>query len=157
MAQSNWSAIVARIVAQMQTISEIGQVYKGLRLVRSEQDFLDLATAELAGETRERMWMVRLEAMPSQWADASGSLKWNRRALIEGFLQFENDGSSEETGLSLGESIIRTLATDLRSTKLNSTVLSGHPPSLDANEPRVFVFVLAHYVRLTMPLLTIEQ
>ncbi len=45
---------------------------------------------------------------------------------------------------------------DLRDTKLNNTVLGGGPAFLDANEPRVFGFVLAHYIRIVCPVWTIE-
>jgi hypothetical protein len=157
MPQSNWTAIVARIVSQIRTIANIGVVHEGRRLIVSEAALLEQAIAEIGGESRLRMWTVHLEGMPSTWADASGSLKWKRKAVVEGFLQFEADGASEKAGLALAESIIRTLATDLDGTKLNSTVLSGDPPSLETNEPRLYGPVLAHFVRLTMPLLTIEQ
>lgn len=156
MTLSTWDAVTNRLVAQIQTVADVGLVYKGIRLITSEADLHDIAITRVAGEDRIRMWWVHLESMEDSFADASGSLKWNRRSVVEGFLQWEA-GASEKTGLSLAESICRTLATDLRATKLNSTVLSGAPPAIEANEPRILAMVLVHYVRLTMPLLTIEQ
>lgn len=157
MAQSSWSAVVARLKAQLETITGIGRVHDRLRLAANEERFNELALSEIGGEDRARMWMIRLERMETSFADASGSLQWNRVALIEGFLQIEDANSSEHTATALAESICRTLAADLQATKLGATVLSGGPPGIMVNEPRIFVFVPCHYVRIEMPVLSIEQ
>jgi hypothetical protein len=156
MPTSNWTAVVARIVAEISTITDIGQVHDRIRPVWDSDTFNAVALAQIGNENKARMWMVHLEGMDTSFADASGALKWNRQAVVEGFLQIEDASSSELNATDFVEQIIRILAADLQSTKLNGAVLSGAPPKLEKNEPRFFGFVACHYIRISMPLLTIE-
>ena len=153
---STWEAIVARIVAQMNTITDIGRVHDSIRLTFDTEGWVGTSVATIGGEKKARVWMVRLEANDTKRADQS-SMQWNQRAVIEGYLQVEADGAGEKTAIALSEQIIRTLAADLWSTRLNNTVLTGKPPKLEDNRPQFFGFVGAHYVRLVMELTTIEQ
>jgi hypothetical protein len=149
--------VVARIVAQMQGIANIGQVYDRRRLMMDKETFQSLAIATIGGEDKARVWLVHLGRMEDEFADASGSLRWERAAIIEGILQIEDANDSESTAIALAETITKTLAADLQATKLGGTVLSGRPPRLEENEPRFFVFVFAHYLKIVFPLITIEQ
>lgn len=156
MAESTWEAIVARIVDRMQTIADIGLVYDSLKLAFDKEAWLAAAVANVGGQDKARMWTVRLEALNAKAADQS-SMQWDRQAVIEGYLQIESGGATEKLAIALTEKIIRTLWNDLRLTKLNNTVLWGKPPQLLSNTPQFFGFVAAHYIRLVMPLGTIEQ
>ncbi|MFL5736660.1 MAG: hypothetical protein ACJ76P_04905 [Actinomycetota bacterium] len=159
MTQSSWEAIVARIVDRMKTIPDIGLVYDRVRLVTTQDD-VDKVFTTISGETRLRAWMVHLETgRSSTWQEAGGSADWNRRAVIEGFLQYEDATSSANTAIGLGESVIRTLNSDLRATKLGGTILGGGPADFVGHpaEPRTFGFVLASYVSISCPLMTIES
>jgi hypothetical protein len=157
MAQSSWSAIVARIVAQIQTIADVGQVHDRRRLVKTESEFIGISGVAIGGVQQARMWQVFLESMGASFADASGALKWNRVAVIHGFLQLEDANSSETTAITLAESICRTLSNDLQATKLGGTVLSGAPARIIVAEPRFLLIVECNFVRIEMPLLTIEM
>ncbi|MGQ0671237.1 MAG: hypothetical protein ACT4PO_16515 [Actinomycetota bacterium] len=159
MAQTTWQAIADRIVNRLGTVANIGRVYNRTRLVGSQKDIEEIATSEVGGEDRLRVWMVHLEA-PAKGAswEASGTAQWNRLAVIEGFLQLEDEASSEHQAIALGELVIRALNTDVWNTRLNSTVQGGGPAAFAgrAGEPRFFGFVVAHYVRIELPLFTIE-
>jgi hypothetical protein len=157
MATTNWTAVVARIKAQMETITNIGQVHDRRRLMTKREEFDAQALADINGEKRTRFWMISLSRMDDAFLDSGGSLRWDREAVIEGILQLEDVNSSELTADALAESVCRTLATDLRTTKLNGTVLTGRPPRIEVNEPRFFVFVVAHYIRIVFPLISVEQ
>lgn len=162
MTQSSWTAISNRIVAQLATIANIGRVHPRARLLTDMEQLLDESTVELGGERKLRMWMVHLEiARRSTWQDQGGNAEWDRLAVIEGFLQVEDENDSERTAIALGESVIRVLNTDVRATKLGGTVLWGGPASFPQAprpaEVRQWGPVVAHYVRVELPLSTIES
>lgn len=154
MAQSSWTTIVSRIRAQMEAVTSIGLVHDELKLATTEEEINSIAKVTADGEDRLRVWMIHLEDMPSAWADQSGNEEWRRGVVIEGFLQFEP--GVEKTALGLAEAVIRKLDTDVRVTKLNGAVLAGGPCSLAANEARILGFVLMQYVRIHLPVTTIE-
>lgn len=156
MPQSNWNAILARLKAQMDTVASVGLVHEELQLATTDEQLAALGKVTIDGEDKIRMWWVHLDAMPSKWTEAGGFVDWNRQVVIEGFLQFEGTASAK-TANALAESIIRKLNTDIESTRLNQTILLGGPCSLLANEPRIITFLLVHYVRIEIPLLTIES
>jgi hypothetical protein len=156
--QSNWTAVVSRVVSQMQAITDIGNVFNRLKLVTDDDSANAIMDATLStGEQKPRVWMVHLGAMKSKWAESSGTLDWKRTVVIEGFLAFEDSGASELVAMSLAESVIRALAADFRATKLGGTVLDAQPPELLNSEPRLFGFVLAHYIQISMVVQTVEQ
>lgn len=162
MPQSSWQAITDRIVAQMATITGIGRVWNRTRLLFDEASILEHATDEIGGERRLRMWRVGLEVpRASTWSESGGHAQWNRQALIEGYLQVEPEDQSELLAITLGESVIRTLNTDLRATKLGGTILWGgpatFPPGVRPGEARDFAFIVAHYIRVDVPLFTLES
>lgn len=161
MTQSSWSAISDRIAAQMATITNIGRVWRYTRVVTDEGTFADVMTAELGDERRLRAWMIHPEvARVNTWAEQSGTTQFNRTAVIEGFFQVEDDADSERVAVGFGEAVIRVLNTDVRTTRLGATVLSGGPATFPSGhrpgEPRVFAFVLAHYVRVELPLWSLD-
>jgi hypothetical protein len=159
MTQSSWQAIVDRVVELLTPIPDIGLVYDRLRLVMTKDD-VDKVFTVVSGEDRLRAWMVHLETgRSSSWQEAGGSVDWNRRAVIEGFLQYEDEGASELAAVALGETIIRTLNADVRETKLGGTVLWGGPADFVGRpgEPRSFAFVFCSYVSISLPLFTIES
>ncbi len=161
MTQSSWAAIAARIVTDIQTVPDVGNVFDRLRLATAEQTMADIITATIGGEPRARVWMVTMGRIDTAFADASGAMQWDRGAVIEGFLQIEDANDSAGAAMALAEGIIRVLATDVRTRQSNGlylggTVLSGKPPKLVTNDLRIFFGVGCHYVRLEMPLMTIE-
>lgn len=156
MAQSTWASVVARVKAQIETVANIGLVHDRLRLAVEEADVAAVMYATIDGEKRLRSWYVHLGTMPAEALESSGSMKWNRVVQVEGFLQFEDAAGSEKTALALAESVIRTLWNDLRTTKLNGTVLAGKPPQIVDAQPRSFGGVVVSYVRLEMPVVSIE-
>lgn len=156
MPQSNWNAILARLKAQMDTVANVGLVHEELQLATTDEQLAALGKVSIDSEDKIRMWWIHLDAMPSKWTEAGGSVDWNRQVVIEGFLQFEGTASAK-TATSLTESIIRKLNADIRTTKLNGTILTGSPCSLMANEPRIFTFLLVHYVRIEIAVFTVES
>jgi hypothetical protein len=158
--QSNWTAISDRIVSQLETIANIGRVHPRARLLRTAEDILEQAATELGGVQVLRMWQVHLETPdPSFWADQGGHAQWNRMAVIEGFLQLEDDNDSERNAIAFGEQVIRLLNTDVRTTRLGGTVLFGGPATFVQRpaEVRAFGFVICHYIRIHLPLSTTES
>jgi hypothetical protein len=157
--QSSWTAASDRIVAQIKTVTNVGRVYGRARLLRTKDDIVEHAALELGGKKTLRMWMVHLETPErSFWADQGGHAQWDRLAVIEGFLQLEDKNDSERTAIAIGEQIIRTLNTDVR-TKLGGTVLFGGPATFVGRpgEIRAFGFVVAHYCRIDLPLSATES
>lgn len=157
MTQSNWTAVTARIKDRMETVANVGKVHDHLELATTADQLKTVGAISLNGQKRIRLWMVHLEAMPSKWSEAGGVADWQRTVLLEGFFQFEADGAAEKAALAIAEAVMRTLNTDLAAKpSLGGTVLSGGPTSLQANEPRAFGPLLVHYVRIAVPLFTIE-
>jgi hypothetical protein len=159
--QSSWSAIAARIVAQIQTVPKIGNVYDRLRLATADNSIDAIISASIDGEPRARVWMVTMGRQDTKFEDAGGSMQWDRTAVIEGFLQIEDANDSATMAVGLAEAIIRVLATDVRTKQSNGlylggTVLTGKPPRITTNELRVFFAVACHYIRVEMPLTTLE-
>jgi hypothetical protein len=152
----DWNALVARAVAQIQTITDIGNVYDRLRFPGKDAGFEDIVGATIGGEKKLRVWMVSIGADDAGYADSSGRLEWPTSITIEGFLQLEDGADSQAIALSLAQSIVRTLAADYRATRLGDTVLTAKPPKLTANELRGFAGLATHYVKLTMPVLGMD-
>lgn len=157
MPQSNWTAITARIKSRIETVANVGKVHDHMELATTAQELLTIGKYTVDGQDRIRLWMVHLEQAPSVWSEQGATVDWRRTVLIEGFLQFEADGAAEKTAIGLAESISRALNTDVATTKLNGTILSGGPCSLLASEPRAFGPLLVHYCRLVLPLFSIES
>lgn len=157
MTTSAWSDIADRIVNRIQTVANVGNAFNRLRLAFSQDDFYAFAKATVGGEGKARVWMVTLAPSTSARSDASGRVQWNRMGVIEGFLQIEDAASSEHTAVSLAEAIMRALDTDVWDNRLNNLVLWGDPCRLVSNEPRFFGFVACHYVRIELPLHTLED
>jgi len=155
---SSWTDVVARLVNRIGTVANVGKVHDRMRLVADADAYDAIAKATIDGEDTFRLWMVHLDRMDSKWeAVNAGLVDWNRVAVTEGFLLLEDAAKTEHTATALAESIIRAIDGDIRTTKLNSTILSGGPTRLAANEPRIFGFVICHFVRLETPLMAIEQ
>jgi hypothetical protein len=162
MPQSTWQAITDRIVAQLGTITGIGRVWNRTRLGFDESSILGFATDEIGGEQKLRLWMVHLEVpAASKWSEAGGHAQWDRNAVIEGFLQVEDEDTSELAAIALGESVIRTLNTDVRTTRLGETVLWGGPATFPnghrPGQATQFAFVVCHYVVVHLPVHTLES
>lgn len=155
MPQSTWAAIVARVIERMKTVPGVGRVHEGDRLIKEAAQMEALALVDVDGERRFRMWTVNLASGPADWEDSGGTVRWDRAIRIRGYLQFE-DGSAA-TPIALAEAIQRTLDTDIRTTKLNGTVLFGGPCELRANEPRMFGPMLCHYIEIACPVTTLES
>jgi hypothetical protein len=156
MAQTTWTSITNRCVTVLQGITDIGNVYNRLRLLYNEDTLTSIGLATVGAEKKLRTWFVTLGAMDSQYADASGEQQWTRSVKIEGFLQLEDAASSELTALSLAEAVIRTIGGDAWSTRLGGNILFAKAPKLVNNEPRLFGPVLCHYIRIEMPISTLE-
>lgn len=152
---STTEAIVDRVVAQMQAITNIGVVHDRMRLALRGKKAYELFTAEIGGERALRAWLVHLGRLETKQADSGSRQQWDRTLLIEGFLEFDDDGSETST-IALAESVIRALWVDAQATRLNSTILLAHPPAIEASEPRYFAGVVCSYVRLAMPVQTLE-
>jgi hypothetical protein len=162
MPQSSWTAISDRIVARIKTVANVGRVHSRARLLRTADDITEHAALELGGVQVLRMWMLHLETpQRAFWADQGGHTQWDRMAVVEGFLQVEDENDSERTAIALGEQIIRVLNTDARTTRLGGTVLAAGPatfaPSPRPGEIRAFGFVVCHYIRLELPMFTTES
>lgn len=157
MPQSNWTAIAARIKDRVETVPGVGKVHDHVELATTADELLTIGRFTVDGQDRIRAWMIHLEQVPSVWSEQGATVDWRRTVLIEGFLQFEADGAAEKTAIGLAEAIARALNTDLATTKLDGTVLSGGPCSLLASEPRAFGPLLVHYCRLALPVFTIES
>lgn len=157
MTTSQWSAISARIVAQMLTISQIGKVWDRKRLAKTQDEIAEIAFAQIEGEQKLRTWNVTCPRMPtSKREDQGGALYWERTALIEGWSQLEDPNDSENDFAGIVEQVIRTIATDEWQTRLGGTILAGTPPKLMKFEPIFYGFVVCHYARLEAVLSTIE-
>jgi hypothetical protein len=156
MPTSTWNAVVARIVQQLQTIQDIGQVHDRERLVYTQDEIYAIGDAIIGGEHKFRCWMVHLQSVDNAWADASGAQQWNRTVLIDGYLQVEDPLSSEHAAMALAEAITRTLAADWQATRMGGLVLAADPPKLVSSAPKFFGFVGVHFVSLRMPLITLE-
>jgi len=155
---SAWAAIVARIVAKMNEVPNIGLVHDSTRLAMSEQDFLGWARVDIGGDARIRTWMVTMEDVPEvSWATLDGMVDWTRRASIKGLFQVEDAQGSESTAMALAEAVCAKLDTDLAATRLAGTVSFGGPCRIIHNEPRLFSFVLAHYIEIELALKTTDQ
>jgi hypothetical protein len=152
----DWNALIARVVAQTQPITNIGNVYDRLRIPTKDAGFEDIVGATIGTEKKIRVWMVSIASDEARFADSSGRLEWPDAVVIEGFLQLEDVADSQATALSLAQSIVRALATDFRATRLGGTVLSAQPPKLAANELRGFAGLACHYLKLAMPVLGMD-
>lgn len=156
MPQSTWDAVVARVKAQVETVADVGNVHDRLRLAVDERQFEAAIYATIGAERKLRAWYIDLREMPTQPSAADGTMQWSRNVTIEGFLSFEDASGSDKTAVALAESIIRTLWSDLRATKLGGTVLTGKPGRIADKNPRNFAGVVCSYVRVEMPLESIE-
>lgn len=152
---SSTDAVIDRVVEQMQTIANIGIVHARLRLAVKGQDVASLFVSDIGGQPVLRAWLVHLGRLQAEQADSGGRQDWNRSILIEGHSEFDDDGSEGEL-VDLAEKVNRVLWTDAQSTKLDGTILFARPPSIEANEPRYFAGVVCSYVRLAMPVHTLE-
>lgn len=150
--------IVARVVALMGPIADIGRVHDRLLLLRKgTETFEQQAQVTIGGVQRVRVWYVHLGQMPTSPQDAAGTMQWDRMIEIEGFFDFDNDGaSSEATAVALAETVIRTLWADARTTSLGGTILFAKPGRIVDTNPRSFAGVICSYVRIEMPITTIE-
>lgn len=157
MPQSTYSPIVTRAKAQMETIADIGKVSDRLRLLTAPASIETYAVTEIAGVRTFRAWFLDLKGMTAKPAEAGGSMQWDRVLSIEGFFQFQDATGSEQLAIEFAEKVIRVLWNDCRTTRLNGTVLFGKPASIVDDEPKKFAGVTCSYVRLEMPLTTIES
>jgi len=159
---STWAAICDRVVAQLNTIANIGKVHDHTRLITSTDDFVAAMTTDVGGEQKIRAWMIH-EEIPkvATWEDQGGNAAWDRLVVCEGFLQLEDASSSERTAIALAELVIRALNTDVRTTKLGGTVLSGGPAGFPnghrPGEPRIWGPLVCNYIRVDLPVFTIES
>lgn len=155
---SDISAILARITANIAVLPRVGNVYSSEQLVFDQETLAAVAgyTDSVDGDVL-RFWQLHSENPTTQWADSSGRLEWWRRITIEGRLQWSNGTDQTASSIiatSLGESIIRALATD---PKLGGTVLDSKVARILTNAPQVFAgFMVMHYVALELRVLTIE-
>jgi len=156
--QSTWTPIAARLKNRLETVSGVGKVHDHLELATTGEELIAMGAITVDGEQRIRVWMISLEQGPARWAEQGGGTDWTRRAVIEGFLQYEAAGAAEKKAIALAESIIRVLNVDLAAKpSLNGTVLSGGPAALEACEPRAFGPLFCHYIRISIPLFTVES
>lgn len=151
---STWTAIVARVKAQLESVPNIGHVHDGHRLVTTAAALDEVGISDIEGERRFRMWTITLASVPSVWEDQSGIVKWTRLIVVEGYLQFEDGSQVDPTNLA--ELVMRKLDTDVRTTRLNDLILFGGPCSLRTNEPRQFGPILCNYCKVECPVVTLE-
>lgn len=155
---SSWAAIVARIKDRMQTVPDVGNVYEEIRTVGDQEQFGVIAVAEIGGEPKDRAWMISIEAADTSWLTHDGAADWQRQISIEGFFGMpEFVGGTEIPAMTVAEAVCAAIDSDIRATRLDGTVLHGGPCRLEANEPRVFGFVLCHYIKLVLPVQTVEE
>lgn len=154
---SAWSSIVARVVAQMAAVPNVGAVHDSLRLALSEEDFYSWARVDVGGEPRIRAWTVSVEDVETAWLTHDGGVTWNRRASIRGHFQLEDGNDSETGAMAVAEAVCAALDSDIRATKLGSTVSHGGPCRILRNGPALIGFVLCHLIEVELPLLTMED
>ena len=66
-------------------------------------------------------------------------------------------GAPTELEVRFAEAVCAAVDSDIRSTKLNGTVLHGGPCRVAINAPRILGFVLCHYVKVVCPVQSSEQ
>lgn len=149
---SAWSAIGARVVAQVRTVQNVGQVHNRRRFAVNPDDASEFAFSTIGDEQILRVWFVYLKEMPKTRREGGGSHRQlNRTIVIEGYLALSDATSSENTAISLAEQIMTVLDADSL-TGLGGTVMAGSGPcQLVENEPRFFGMWGAHHVEIRLP------
>ncbi|MEX0755700.1 MAG: hypothetical protein WD556_11385 [Actinomycetota bacterium] len=153
---SQLADIIERVVGQLQAIDGIGNVHDRMRLAQHEGDVENQLLIDVEGDLVLRVWYVHLGKMRSTPEGQGGTQEWVRDLVIEGWMQFEDANGSESAVVSFAEEIIRVLWADVQATRFGETVLFGKPASIEDLVPRQFANLVCSYVRLVMPVTTIE-
>jgi hypothetical protein len=157
MAQSAWSAVLARVKQQMATITDIGKVNDRLQILDRDTSIDDSVKVKIDGVDRVRCWYLTLGNIDTKALEAGGTTQWTRAVVIEGFLDFEEGLGSEAATIALAERVIRTLWADCQTTRLGGTILFGQTPKLTDTKPAYFASLVCSHARIEFPVHTVES
>ncbi len=135
--------IRAQIVAVLNTVADIGRVHNRFRYSADMAKFLSLFKTTIGGKDQVRGWMVsQIAPLNEDYTETK-----TRNYAIDGYLGFQDEGSTELTMSALLDAI----AAAFRNNKtLNGAALGHDYIQVQINEPRSFGAVLCHYAHLTL-------
>lgn len=157
MTTSTTALIIDRVVERMNTVANIGRVHDRMRLADNQNKIEKQLLAEVGNDTILRAWFVHLGKTQARQADSASRMAWDRTLLVEGWSQFNDAADTENDFQTMAEKVARVLWYDAQTTRLNSQILFAKPPSLADPQPRMFAGLVCSYVRLEMPISTIED
>lgn len=143
-----WFDIRNALVAEIQTIDDIGYVVGRLRYVPTEKEFAETYVGTFDGKPQARAWHVTLDSTDLRHADEelmSGTINY----IVHGWVGLQDDEDSESDLYALAWEIISTTARQVWA--LDAGALEVRPPNVRNTDVVTIGNLMANYIEVVIP------